>query len=118
MAGSNYREAVALEDISRTLKEISSALKEQNRLLKNRLLKKRSSPTTKDRTTSDEPVEEPVVEETPKGPARKTYGWSMANSVQRDGGLNIGDIKIEKDDSHWSWTGETWERIELPSGQT
>lgn len=63
------------------------------------------------------PVVVPSLEE--NKPAPRIYGWSMANSVQREGGLNLGDIKIEADESRWAWGGYQtgWERVEEPSAR-
>ena len=112
--------AKTMEDLHRTLKEIALSLKEQNRILKtigqnyvetHRKPNEDLLPPLKD----DEPVIVPPVEG--EQPIRKRYGWSMAASVQREGDLNVGDQKVEQDDSLWNWTGETWERVELPSGE-
>ncbi len=99
-----------LKEIGRTLKEISSRLREKNLILRQiHWALAPQEPLTEKSPTPDEPKE---VKDPPK-----VYGWSMAASVQREGGLRVGDIMIEKDESRWAWVGEGWERIELPSGE-
>lgn len=112
----------AIEDLNRTLKEISSTLKAQNALIKtlshNYLeINKTSDDVILPPYKENEPVIVPPVDE-PAPIAIKTYGWSMAALVQREDGLEKGDVKVEQDDSRWIWTGEAWERVELPSGET
>ncbi len=99
----------ALKEINQTLKQIASTLKEQNRILKT------LAPPAMESSKELPPVEVPPLEEV-KEPC-KIYGWSMAASVQRDGDLRVGDMMIEKDESRWVWNGESWERVELPSGE-
>lgn len=106
--------AKELESLNRTLNEISSTLKEQNRILRTMAqnylaVHKKANEEMLPPLKEDDPVVAP--------PSPKTYGWSMAACVQRELGLNYGDVKIEQDDSRWIWTGDTWERVELPSGQ-
>ena len=113
--------AKALEDLNRTLKEILSALNKQNMQLKtfnhNYLeVNKKPDDVVLPPFDKEEPVVVPPKDETLD--AKRVYGWSMAASVQREGGLKVGDQKVEKDNSHWFWTGEIWERVELPSGKT
>lgn len=112
--------AKELENLNRMLKEISSSLKEQNRLLKTMV----HNYIEVHREPNDEllpPLKEDKAdtpEVTEVATPTKIYGWSMAASVQREGELSVGDIKIENDESRWIWIGETWERVEPPSGQT
>lgn len=99
--------AKAIEDLNRTLQET------------NRILKKLQ--TSSGQHNPPPVVTEPVVVPPPNEEVvevKRTYGWSMAASVQREGGLEVGDQKVEQDDSRWIWTGEVWERVELPSGET
>lgn len=110
--------AKELETLNRTLKEISSSLKEQTRILKMIALNyievhRKSGEELLPALGADQlPVDPSVEDKEPK----KVYGWSMAASVQREGGLKIGDMMIEKDESRWIWVGDSWERIEAPSG--
>ena len=97
-----------LQQIARTLKEIASTLKDQNRILK------AMSSTSTEKSPESGPVEVPPLKEEEE--PRRVFGWSMAASVQREGGLKAGDIKHEQDESIWIWTGEIWERVEAPSG--
>lgn len=96
-----------LKEISRTLKEISSSLKEQNRIQKTR------ASTVTVHNPASEPAE--TLPESDDTPRPRNFGWSMAASVQREGGLNRGDLKIEYDNSQWVWTGEGWERFDDPA---
>lgn len=103
----------SLKEIARHLKDISQIQRDQLRVLKAlnhnfvEIFKKPSD------IVEPVPTEEETVVPPPKPP--KTYGWSMAASIQREGALNVGDIKIEHDESHWAWTGDGWERVEQPS---
>jgi hypothetical protein len=109
------REQEALPQIARSLKEIEKHQSRQTRLLEilsHSLLEQWQKPPG---FVASGPIEVPPVEE-PK-PKTKIYGWSMAASVQREGGLKAGDVKIEQDESRWVWIGPDtgWERVEEPS---
>lgn len=111
--------AKELESLNRTLREISSTLKEQNRLIKTmaqNYIEVHRQPDEKllPPFVGNEPVVLPLFK---KEKPTKVYGWSMAASVQRDGDLTKGDVKLEQDGSRWVWTDEIWERVEAPSGQ-
>ncbi len=115
-----YQTEKELQNISRTLKEISSTLKDQNRLLKTMAqnyleVHKKPNEDLLPPLKNDDPIEVPPNET--KEPV-KVYGWSMASLHQREGTLNIGDIMVEMDESHWIWVGQNWERIESPSEGT
>lgn len=101
-----------LKEIARHLKDIAQSQRDQLRILKtlsSQLLKASSNEIPSTTSTYSEEVTLNLPSRQPK-----TYGWSMAAAVQRDGDLNVGDIKVEQDDSRWVWTGEIWERTELP----
>lgn len=101
------------EDQNRILREISGHLKRQNHILESlasnmAVLLRGPSP----KPSEPEPVVVPPLEDIP---VPRVYGWSMAASLQREGGLKMGDIKIEEDDARWIWIGDSWERLEDPS---
>ncbi len=82
------------------LKEISSTLREQNRILK------QHSPPSMESPKDLPPVKVPdLVSDTQP----RLMGWSVAQSHQREGTLLVGDVKVEEDDSQWVWAGEIWE---------
>ena len=101
-----------LKEISQTLKKIESHQERQSQGLEklNSTLIRLFSKTTSDPEppAQTEPEPEPKLEP-------RTFGWSMANLMQVEGKLRDGDRKIEQDDSTWIWTGDIWERVELPS---
>ena len=102
-----------LANMARAMKEIANHLQDQNRILKtiNQNLvsmygRKQFSQSLQQASTEFEPS---------LRNDRTMYGWNAAAEAQLRGTLKIGDIKRESDDSVWAWTGEIWERIELPS---
>lgn len=107
----------ALDDLNRTLKDLVAAQREQTRVLKALNLNYIEVHLRPQDKVEPQPPEPAGTSEPPYIP--KTYGWSAAALVQREGGLRAGDIKIEEDESRWVWIGpETgWERVEAPSAR-
>lgn len=111
--------ATELANLNRTLKEILYGLKTQNLLIKTMVhghieVNRKTGDAILPPVEDDKPVVIPPIDD----PKLRTYGWSMAASVQREGGLIVGDMKIEQDNSIWVWNGDSWERLEAPSGKT
>lgn len=105
--------AKALEDINRTLKDISTGQKEQTRILKT--IAENYIAVHKD---PDEKLLPPLSADEVKQSLYipRTYGWSAAALHQREGTLKHGDRKRESDESLWVWTVDNaWERVEEPS---
>lgn len=98
----------ALTEIARCLKAIETQQSKQTRILEtlnHNLVQLFRRPSD---IVEQAPTERPPIR-------NSTFGWVKAAEMQRDGLLRIGDVKLEQDDSVWVWTGETWERVEMPS---
>lgn len=102
-------ESAALQQIARSLKAIESHQAKQTRILETlnlNLVELFKKPSV---TVEPAPTRTKFM-----GPS--IYGWVIANQMQALGQLEKGDRKVDEDQTHWVWVGDSWERVELPNG--